>query len=72
MKRAIRRQHRERLKRARRFWWGRKLERKALGMVVDTPTPCSCALCANWRALEGPTVAELRFYAELVSDDEGC
>lgn len=40
--------HRERLKTKRRFLWGRdlRLEPVALAQAVDTPTPCSCALCS--------------------------
>lgn len=46
--RAERLHHRERLKANRRFHWGRdlRLEPAVLGQVVDTPTPCSCALCS--------------------------
>ena len=49
--RAIRRAHRERLKKARRFHWGRDLsqEPKFLAMAIDTPTTCSCAMCCNPR-----------------------
>jgi hypothetical protein len=51
--RAIRRAHRARLKKARRFHWGRRLRGSALGMVVDTPTPCSCWMCGNPRRYFG-------------------
>lgn len=48
---AVRRHHRERLKKSRRFHWGRDLssEPSRLGMAVDTPHPCSCAMCGNPR-----------------------
>jgi len=50
--RAIRRHHRERLKKNRRFHWGRDLrqEPKILAMAINTPTPCSCAMCCNPRS----------------------
>ena len=46
--RAERLHHRDRLKEKRRFQWGRdlRLEPVALAQAVDTPTPCSCALCS--------------------------
>lgn len=40
--RAVRRAHVKRLKKQRRFWWGRELTDKELGRVVETPKPCSC------------------------------
>ncbi|GAK58658.1 hypothetical protein U27_05632 [Candidatus Vecturithrix granuli] len=48
-KRAIRRHHRERLKKKRRWHFGRILTEDEQGKVVDTPTPCSCSLCGNPR-----------------------
>jgi hypothetical protein len=51
--RSIRRHHRERLKKLRRFHWGRDLSKEPIGhlsMVVDTPTPCSCSMCCNPRS----------------------
>lgn len=65
-KRAIRRAHRERLKKQRRYRWGRELSTKELGMALTTPTPCSCWMCGNqgrivgdkakYRALEQTTL----------------
>jgi len=50
MQRAIRRHHRQRLKHARKTYWGRTLTTaKELGRVVDTPKPCSCFMCGNPR-----------------------
>lgn len=51
MKRASRRHHTARLKRARGHHWGRDIrhEQKLLGKVIDTPTPCSCWMCGNPR-----------------------
>jgi hypothetical protein len=52
---AERRHHRERLKKARRFHWGRDLrgEDQQIGLAVDTPTPCSCPMCGNPRKFFG-------------------
>ena len=51
MKRALRRHHVARLKRSRRFHWGRDLaqEPKPLAKAVDTPCLCSCWMCGNPR-----------------------
>ena len=51
MKRAIRRHHRERLKKKRLYHWCRNLtnEPEILARAVNTPTPCSCAMCCNIR-----------------------
>lgn len=48
---AIRRHHRERLKKLRRHHWGRDLskELKMLSISIDTPTTCSCYACGNQR-----------------------
>ncbi|WP_155624331.1 hypothetical protein [Alcaligenes phenolicus] len=51
--RAVRRAHVKRLKKQRRFWWGRELTGKELGRVVATPTPCSCWMCGNQSRIEG-------------------
>lgn len=62
MNRAERRQHRERLKKKRRFNWGRDLskEPKYLAMAVNTPHPCSCLCCGNERKHSGDTMQERR------------
>jgi rubrerythrin len=61
MKRAERRHHNKRIKKNRRIHWGRKLNEKELGSVVDTPTPCSCPMCGNPRRHFGTkTVQEIR------------
>jgi len=53
MKRAIRRAHRQRLKNKRKYYYGwgddLPLEGGRLGVVVNTPTVCSCAMCGNPR-----------------------
>lgn len=64
-KRAERRHHFERLKQARRFYWGsnRDLAKspKHLAKAVNTPTPCSCWMCGNARKWLGEeTIQELR------------
>lgn len=66
---AMRRHHRERLKKDRRFHWGRDLSRepKYLAVAVDTPTPCSCLMCGNARRHSGPTLQERR--AELLAHE---
>lgn len=50
-KRAIRRHHLARVKRARRFFFGRNLTNEAaiLGKLAHTATPCSCFMCGNPR-----------------------
>ncbi|MBC8427270.1 MAG: hypothetical protein H8D97_00070 [Proteobacteria bacterium] len=68
-KRAIRRHHKERLKRTRRnYWamdWNRKynqleVENKLIGIVINTPHPCSKMCCGNQRQYEGSPIRELR------------
>ncbi len=64
--RAMRRHHRHRLLRNRRFHWGRDLTEsdespRHRGKVIDTPTPCSCWMCGNPRKYFGEkTLQELR------------
>ena len=63
MNRALRRHHVARLKKKRRFRWGRDLaqEPKALARLVNTPTPCSCHMCGNDRKYLGErTIQEQR------------
>jgi len=63
--RAIRRAHAERLKRARRKWWGRELDDKENSRVIDTPTPCSCWMCGNPRRyFSERTIQERRLLQE--------
>ncbi len=47
----LKRHHRDRLKKNRRFHWGRDLlhEEKNLSKAIDTPCPCSCFMCGNPR-----------------------
>lgn len=53
-KRAIRRHHYDRLKKTRKNYWGRTwnnhpMDEGQLGVVANTPTPCSCFGCGNPR-----------------------
>lgn len=62
-KRAQRIAEKERLKKARKNYWGndRQLSDRHLGMVVSTPKVCSCWMCGNPRKKLGEaTVQELR------------
>lgn len=74
MKEAARtkRNHRARLKRNRRFYWGRDLSRDPaeLAKVVNTKKPCSCLMCGNARKHAGPTRQEMRFNAQPENEDE--
>ena len=48
--RAIRRAHRERLLKKRLKYWGSMHKTPTqLGILVNTPTPCSCRICGNPR-----------------------
>lgn len=66
--RSDRRHHRERLKRNRRFHWGRDLagEPRPLGMAVGTPCTCSCWSCGNPRRLHGERSIQERSDAGLL------
>lgn len=67
MKRSLRRHHAARLKKARRFYWGRDIRQdaKALCKIVDTPTPCSCWLCGNPRRTVNEVTWQERCLSEL-------
>jgi hypothetical protein len=64
---ALKLHHRQRLKRNRRFYWGRDLgkEPKRLARVVNTKKPCSCIMCGNARKHSGPPRQERRFAMAL-------
>lgn len=79
--RALRRHHAERLKNARKSYWGRiwgsayyePLTNRQLGMLLNTPHLCSGLCCGNPRRWLGErTVQELRFsqhpLSELLND----
>lgn len=61
MSRAIRRHHAARLKKARRFHFGRDFRHDphGLGLLLHTPTPCSCWMCGNPRRYVGRARDEL-------------
>lgn len=62
MSREHSRHHRERLKKSRRFHWGRDLlaEPTVMAKAINTPTPCSCWMCGNQRKHVGGTLQERR------------
>ena len=69
MSRAIRRHHRERLKKARRNYWcyhylNNPMSEAQLSVATGTPHPCSCLGCGNQRRYDGPTRQERRFMCE--------
>ena len=73
-KRALRRHHRERLKRKRAsYWWGENDSRK-LGILASTPCVCSCWMCGSARKYykmtgEGRlTIQERKFYQESIAE----
>lgn len=74
MSRALRRHHRDRLMRKRRYyhWSGiarldsGEPDQRWVSLHTRTPKPCSCWMCGHVRRLEGPTIAERRFFSEPV------
>lgn len=70
MSRALRRHHAARLKKARRFYFGRDSagDPANLGRALNTPAACSCWLCGNARQYDGPTLAELVHLVRLNED----
>jgi hypothetical protein len=60
--RANRRDQRARLKKKRRFRWGRDLRNdpQTLSALVDTACPCSCAMCDNPRKFTGELTLQER------------
>lgn len=68
--RALRRHHRERLKKNRKSYWGRgrrglEWTPVALGICVNTPHPCSCWACGNSRKWLGEVTVQERRIAQL-------
>ncbi|GGD74627.1 hypothetical protein [Caballeronia grimmiae] len=70
-KRALRRHHLARVKRARRFYFcgDLSLEGNAVGKLAHTATPCSCFMCGNPRRyfLE-LTIQERRLFQNVDED----
>ena len=59
--RSIRRHHLRRLKIKRAgYWGGTQKSARELGVVANTPTPCSCWMYGNRRAREGQALQERR------------
>lgn len=63
-RRALRRHHRDRLKKARAHYWGGPhpefgptWEARRQGLLVQTPKPCACSMCANPRRLGNAALA---------------
>ena len=57
----LKRHHRSRLKRNRKYHFERDLSDKHLSMAINTPRPCSCVMCGNPRRYFGKkTLNELR------------
>ena len=62
-----RRYHRERLKKKRQNYWGFNSQHRGaatirqLGILVNTPKPCSCWMCRNRRKDEGETIQERKY-----------
>ncbi|MFH1657906.1 MAG: hypothetical protein ABIG35_01210 [Pseudomonadota bacterium] len=71
MKRAIRRHHYARLKKARRWYHSQDQwqHEKWIGMAVATPQLCSNVCCGNQRAYYGRSLDELRGL-DLMRDQE--
>jgi hypothetical protein len=74
LKKSIRRHHASRLLKTRRHHWGRDLlheEGRIKGKTINTPTPCSCAMCGNPRKFfNEKTIQERRFEQEkLIAED---
>lgn len=71
-KRAERRHEAARLKKNRRWYWGRDIgeDSRLRGKLLHTPALCSCPLCGNPRKYFGHrTIQELRaLQEELVCD----
>lgn len=77
MARALRRHHAGRLKAKRRVYWGHhrggpyalEWTARQLGLVLNTPHPCSCLVCGNERRWTGErTLQEQRWYQVPLTD----
>jgi len=60
----LKRFHNARLKKKRRYYWGRDLlkEPDMLSRVAATPKSCSCWMCCNKRINEGNTLQEKKAF----------
>ena len=72
-KRALRRHHRERLKRKRASYWlgyTWPMDERLLGMVVSTPHPCSSYCCGNPRKWFGElSIQERKYFQESIEEN---
>jgi hypothetical protein len=78
--RAIRRHHYERLKKSRKFYWGRiwkssryamnPLTNRQLGVVANTPKVTSCCECCGnpRKVFKQLTLKEIQFYRQKLCD----
>jgi hypothetical protein len=59
---ALKRHHRQRLQKVRRFHWGRDLidDPAMLSRAITTPCPCSCWMCGNPRRKHGELTMQER------------
>ncbi|WP_156901910.1 hypothetical protein [Azohydromonas australica] len=79
-RRAVRRHHVERIKKARRSYWGMGTraenppDSRRLGIVASTAAPCSCAMCGNprryWKTKDALTVQEQRWFQDRLQNVE--
>lgn len=63
--RSYRRFQRGRLSAKRKRYWGgtiAQLGPKWVGRAIDTPAPCSCHVCGNYRQHEGPSIQERKLF----------
>ena len=77
MKRALRRHNRARLKAKRKSYYGgtQASDAVAVGVWIDTPTPCSCWMCRSPRRNRGSaadrlTTQERRLLAALAVEHQ--
>ena len=73
-KRALRRHHRDRLKRKRASYWFGKEDNnpRKLGMLVSTPQICSCSGCGNPRRHKWEdkrTIQERKYFQESIEEN---
>jgi hypothetical protein len=61
MSRCMKFHHQKRIKNNRREYWGEvNKDERRLGILLNTPKPCSCFMCRNRRKDEGLTLQELK------------
>ena len=71
MSRALRRHHAVRVKRARRFYFGidNSTDARVIGMLLHTPTPCSCWMCGNPRRYGEADLTDLLYLTKLDEEE---